>query len=415
MKKVLLPLMGCLVAMATYGQQNYVPGTVAIPQQDDSLRGFIDFKNWTSSPGEIHFKSTQNGTVTKYTPDQISGFTMQSNGEIIYVSKHLLLDVTPYIVSTTQRVTQPETELMDSTVFIQQLVVGDYNLYTYTDKYQRVHFMYGVPGQEIQELKYIKTLVPAPEGSKLYEKREYQEQLSTLFKDDSKIARQARNVEYRDDKLIALFVAYHQKRHPDEKVAVKQNKKNPVYWGIVAGPSFNSFKMKNGEDYNRHGDYSSSVGPVAGLFLDIPFGGATRKFSLYNELIFKSYSTDAKMDMSRLLEGDVTTFKLNYVQINIMAQYIYPRGLVRPFVHIGVGNALLIDEKKNDYYDASRDEHSEAVSDIRKLEQSLVGGVGVKVSRFQLEVRGATTTGWMPTAMVSMPVNSLQIIAGVRL
>ncbi|OMP77949.1 hypothetical protein BW716_17075 [[Flexibacter] sp. ATCC 35208] len=52
---------------------------------------------------------------------------------------------------------------------------------------------------------------------------------------------------------------------------------------------------------------------------------------------------------------------------------------------------------------------------FRKLEQSLVGGVGVKVSRFQLEVRGATTTGWMPTAMVSMPVNSLQIIAGVRL
>lgn len=215
--------MGCLVAMATYGQQNYVPGTVAIPQQD-SLRGFIDFKNWMSSPGEIHFKSTQNGTVTKYTPDQISSFTMQSNGEIIYVSKHLLLDVTPYIVSTTQRVTQPETELMDSTVFIQQLVVGDYNLYTYTDKYQRVHFMYGVPGQAIQELKYIKTLVPAPEGSKLYEKREYQEQLSTLFKDDSKIARQARNVEYRDDKLIALFVAYHQKQHPDEKVASRMRR-----------------------------------------------------------------------------------------------------------------------------------------------------------------------------------------------
>ncbi|WP_343668873.1 outer membrane beta-barrel protein [Chitinophaga sp.] len=414
MKKIILPLTCCLVAMTTYAQHNFVPGTVAISQQD-SLRGFVDFKNWSSSPKEIFFKTTENGAVTKYTPEQISGFTMQSNGELMYVTKHVLLDITPYIVSSTQRVTQPQTELLDSTVFIQQLVVGDYNLYTYTDSHQRVHFMYGAPGQEIQELKYIKTLVPAPEGSKLYEKREYQDQLATLFRDDSKVAKQAKGVEYRDDKLIALFVAYHQTQHPGSTIAVKSNKRNPVYWGIVAGPSFNSFKMKGGESYPLHGDYSSSVGPVAGIFMDIPFGGATRKFSVYNELLFKSYSTDAKMDMSRLLDGDVATFKLSYVQLNIMVQYIYTRSFIKPFVHIGMGNAVVVSTKKNDYYDASRDEHYEAMSDLRKLEQSLIGGVGVKVSRFQLEVRGSTTTGFVPKNSTSMPVNSLQVIAGFRL
>lgn len=413
MKKILLPLACCLVAMTTYAQRNFVPGAIAIPQQD-SLRGFIDFKNWTGSPGEIHFKSTENGAITKYTAEQITGFTMQSNGEIAYVAKHVLLDVTPYIVSTTQRVTQPETELMDSTVFIQQLVVGDYNLYTYTDRHQRVHFMYGAPGKEIQDLKYIKTLVPAPEGSTLYEKREYQDQLAMLFRDNNKVARQAKNVEYRDDKLIALFVAYHHAQHPDATVAVKANKKKPVYWGIVAGPSFNSFKMKGGEKYNLHGDYSSSTGAVAGVFVDIPFGGVTRKFSLYNELLFKSYSTAANMDLSQLLAGDVATFKLSYVQLNIMVQYTYTKSFVQPFVHAGIGNAVVVSTKKNDYYDASRDEHYEAMSDLRKLEQSLVGGVGVKVSRFQLEVRGATTTGFVPKQSTSMPVNSLQIIAGVR-
>ena len=173
MRKFFLPLLCCLATVNAYAQRNFVPGVVAIPQRD-SLKGFIDYRNWTSSPKEIHFKSTENGEVTTYTPAQISGFTMQSEGEFVYVTRHVLLDVTPYVVSTSQRVTQPETELMDATVFIQQLVSGEYSLYTYTDSHQRVHFMYGAEGKDIQELKYIKTMVPTPDGGKIYEKREYQ-------------------------------------------------------------------------------------------------------------------------------------------------------------------------------------------------------------------------------------------------
>lgn len=413
MKKFFLPLLCCLAAMNASAQRNFVPGTVALPQHD-SLKGFIDYRNWTSTPNEIRFKSTENGAITTYTPGQISGFTMQSDGEVVYVTKHVLLDVTPYIVSSTQIVTQPQSELLDSTVFVQQLVSGSYNLYTYTDSHQRIHFMYDASGKDVQELKYIKTMVPSPDGSKIYENREYQEQLAALFKDEAKIARQAKNVDYRDENLIALFVAYQQAKAPGTELLVKTKKKHPTYFGIVAGPAFNSFNWKGGEAYKLHGKYSSSVGAVAGVFVDIPLGGATRQWSVYNELLYKSYSTHADMDMTASLKGDVTTFKFSYLQLNVMAQYTYPKGFIKPFVHAGIGTAAIIQTKKNDYYDISRPEHYEAYDSPRKLEQMIVGGIGIKAGRFQLEVRGSTSTGWIDITSASMPVNSLQILAGVR-
>lgn len=415
MRNFFLPLICCLAAINAFAQRNFVPGKVAFPQQTDSLAGFIDFRNWTSSPKEIRFKRSEDGEIITYTPQQITGFTMQSDGEVVYVTKHVLLDVTPYIVSTIQMVVQPQTELLDSTIFIQQLVSGKYNLYTYTDRHQRVHFMYDAAGKDIQELKYIKTMVPTPDGGKIYEKREYQEQLATLFKDESKIARQAKNVDYRDENLIALFVAYQHAKAPGTEAVVKTKKKHPVYFGLVAGPSFNSFNWKKGEAYILHGKYSSSVGPVAGIFVDIPLAGATRQFSVYNELLFKTYSTHADLDLNSVIAGDVATFKFSYLQLNVMAQYTYPKGIVKPFVHLGMGNAVIVRTTKNDYYDASRPDHHEAFAGPRKLEQSVVGGIGVKASRFQLEVRGSTTTGWIDINSGSMPVNSLQIIAGVRL
>lgn len=413
MRKFFLPLLCCLATINAHAQRNFVPGTVAIPQHD-SLKGFIDYRNWTGSPKEIHFKSTENGETTTYTPEQISGFTMQSNGEVAYISKHVLLDVTPYVVSTSQIVTQPQAELMEGTVFVQLLVSGAYSLYTYTDSHLRIHFMYGEAGKDLQELKYIKTMIPTPDGGKIYEKREYQEQLATLFKDEGKIARQAKHVAYLDEELIALFVAYQQAKAPGTEVVTNKRKKQPVYFGIVAGPSFNSYNWKGGAQYKLHGKYSSSVNPVAGVFVDIPLGGATRQFSIYNELLYKSYSTHANMDMNELLAGDVTTFAFSYLQLNVMAQYTYPKGFVHPFIHFGLGNAFIVKTTKNDYYDASRPEHYKAFENPRKLEQSLVGGIGVKASRFQLEVRGSTTTGWIDITSGSMPVNSLQIIAGVR-
>lgn len=405
MKQLFVSLL-CLTGIHAVAQQNYVPGTV-VTQQHDTLKGFIDFRNWSSSPAEIRFRPSLDGTTTTYTPAQVSEFRMSFNGETVYVTKHVLLDVTRSVTSSVNMAVEtPTTELLDSTLFIQQLVTGNYNLYLFRDKYDRKHFLYEAPGGEPLELKYIRTMIAGEYGGKLFEDREYQQQLAEIFKDNAAVARRARNVEYYEDRLIALFSEYN-----GGNAGVTTRKKNPVYLGVAGGPSFNSFKWRGGDGNNLSGVYNSSVGSVVGIFADIPFSAeVTRKFSIYTELLFRSVSTDG--DVAR---GRKAFFKFSYLQANVMGRYTYPKGLIRPFVNIGIGGGYMVSTGKNDLYDRQMTSRSQAIDKPRSYEPTLLAGVGLKVDRFAVEARGTRSSGWVPYSYYSLPIQSVQIIASVRL
>lgn len=411
MKKVLLPLLFCIGAINTQAQQNYVPGTV-ITAQHDTLKGFIDFRNWPSSPAEIRFRSSLDGNTTTYTPAEVSEFRMSFNGETVYVTKHVLLDVTRRVTtSINMAVETPTTELLDSTLFIQQLVAGSYYLYLFRDRNDRKHFMYAAPGEEPLELKYTRTMMAGDWGGKLFEDKEYQQQLAEIFKDDAAVARKARKIDYNEERLIALFSAYNQQKNPGRHADVTTRTKHPIYVGVTGGPSFNSFKWHGGGGNKLSGVYNSSVGYVAGIFADFPFNAeATRKFSIYTELLFRSVSTDGDVDYGRKV-----FFKFSYLQANVMGKYTYPKGLVRPFVNIGVGVGRIISTGRNELYDRLLTSHSQALDNPRSYEPIILAGIGLKVDRFSLEARGMRSTGWIPLANYSMPTQAIQVIASVRL
>jgi hypothetical protein len=409
MKQLFVSLL-CLMGVRAIAQQNYVPGTIVTPQHD-TLKGFIDFRNWSSSPAEIHFRPSRDGNTTTYTPAQVSGFRMYFNGETMYVTKHVLLDVTRSVTtSINMAVETPTTELMDSTLFIQQLVAGSYYLYSFRDKYDRKHFMYGMPGEEPLELKYTKTMIAGEYGGKLFEDKEYQQQLAEIFKDDAVVARKARKVEYNEDRLIALFSDYNQQNNPRMNADVTTRTKPPVYFGVTGGPSFNSFKWRGGSGNALTGVYNSSVGFVAGIFADIPFTSeATRKFSIYTELLFRSVSTDGDV-----ANGKRAFFKFSYLHANLMGRYTYPKGLIKPFANIGFSAGYMIKTTKNDLYDKQLTSRSQAIDKPRSYEPMIVAGIGLKVDRFSLEVRGTRASGWVPYSRYSLPAQSVQLIAGVR-
>lgn len=415
MKKILL----CLAAMAAgqhivHAQANFIPGVV-ITQQHDSLRGLINVKNWQTNPAEIDFKSDNNAASHIYKATEINGFIIPEKNAV-FLSKHLNADVTYYETSTISD--QPRiVEYLDTIAFLERLVPGQYPLYAYTDIHHRDHYLYEAPGVPMTELVYVKTIVSTSEGDGFYERKTYQEQLDTLFKDNPKLANQNRFLKYYESSLVKAFVAYNKFKDPSAAAMVVVGKKvrNPVWFGVIAGVSFNSYKF-SGSNKLVGGDYTSSVNPTVGVFVDIPFNGASRKFSLYNEILYKTVNTSAVLHgpVYNNYENDEVKFGFAYAQINIMAQYTYPKGNIRPFVHIGMGNAIVVSTSDNDYYAVSSKSHSIAINGIRKHEESAIAGVGVRASRFQVEARYATSTGWVPFSTSRVGVHSLQIIAGVR-
>lgn len=416
MKKILL----CLVAMAmgvciVHAQSNYMAGVV-ISRQNDSLRGLINVKNWLTNPGEIDFKANRESASHVYKATEINGFVIPQQNKV-YLSKAFSADVTYYETTTLQEKAM-SMESLDTTVFLEQLVGGSYPLYGYTDIHHRDHYLYEVPGKPVTDLVYIKTIVATDDGAGVYERKIYQQQLDTLFGDAPQLAKQNRFLAYYEKPLVKAFVAYNKFKNPSQAAEQVQKKKvrNPVWFGVIAGVGTNSFKWK-GSNFMGNADYKSSVNPIAGVFIDIPFSGASRKFSLYSELLYKTVSTSGVLHgpVYNNYENDEISFGFGYAQINIMAQYTYPKGMVRPFIHAGMGNGMVVSTSKNDYYNVDEKNHTTAIDGIRKHEESAIVGIGVKASRLQVEARYATSTGWIPFASNGMNVNTLQIVAGFRL
>ncbi|WP_343668872.1 outer membrane beta-barrel protein [Chitinophaga sp.] len=417
MKKILL----CLVAMAAgqcivLAQVNYLPGVV-ITRQNDSLRGLINVKNWVTNPGEIDFKSDKESASHLYKATEINGFVIPQENKV-YLSKEFIADVTYYETSTLKEQAM-SVESLDTTAFVEQLVGGSYPLYTYTDVHHRDHYLFEAPGRPVTELVYIKTIVATDDGSGLYERKIYQQQLDTLFQDDPQLAKQNRFLGYYEKPLVKAFLAYNKFKDPThaEEIIQKKKVRNPVWFGVMAGVGFNSYKSQ-GPFYMANGNsYKSSVNPMLGIFIDIPFPGSSRKFSLYNELLYKTISTSSVLvgPVYNDYAGDIVSFGFGYAQLNIMAQYTYPKGIVRPFIHVGMGNAIVVKTNKNDYYDVDAKKHETAVDGIRKHEESAILGIGVKASRLQVEARFSTGSGWLSYSSSNITSKALQIVAGFRL
>lgn len=409
MKKFLLSLSAIAAGFCTVSaQHNFVPGVI-ITQQHDSLKGLVNLKNWLTNPGEIDFKTDNATESRKYKATEINGFVIPQKN-LVYLSRHFTADITFY-QTTTLREEAMKMEMMDSTLFLQQLVAGDYGLFSYRDIHSRDHYLYQAVGDPVTELKYIKTMVPTEDGAQMYERKIYQDQLDTLFHDDPKLVKQIRFLNYYERAMMKVFVSYNNFKNPNQVVAVKKEKRNPVWFGLMGGVGFNSYPFKG--DHYLNTKYKSSVNPAVGVFIDIPVLGASRKFSIYNEILYKTVNTSGTITHF-FYKGQEVSWDFSYLQVNIMAQYTFTKGLIKPFIHAGMGNAFVLNTKKNDFYNPDTKDHRAAIEGLTKHEQSAIVGIGARWSRFQLEGRFSTSSGWVPYSGAAIAVNSLQVIAGIR-
>ena len=82
--------------------------------------------------------------------------------------------------------------------------------------------------------------------------------------------------------------------------------------------------------------------------------------------------------------GEEKYFDLSYLKIVTMARWQYPRGLVRPFINLGIANSFALASATN------------GLKDLRTYEQSLNGGIGVGVKKISVEARLEKEMAYQP-------------------
>ncbi|MNE53842.1 hypothetical protein D3C80_1485920 [compost metagenome] len=154
---------------------------------------------------------------------------------------------------------------------------------------------------------------------------------------------------------------------------------------VIAGMSY-SFPAIKGWDMS----FSSSFKPSFGLGLTAYLTRNRKQFSIDNQLIYTSYSSESR-DIHDASKKSEISMKADYIKLVTLVRYQYPKGIIRPYLGVGISNGTALNiETMNNV--RSRP----FLIETRKYEQALVFLLGASYDRFKFEFRNDYSNGISP-------------------
>jgi hypothetical protein len=213
------------------GQKNFLPGYV-VTVNGDTLRGFVDYRNWEQSPRSIDFKGAS-GSRTSYSCGLIQSFSVADER---YVSAIVETEVSR--VNTKAIDHSPDLIFQTDTAFIQTIVGGEKSLYFHKNAFGKEQF-YIRQGERFELLIYKKYLKVHGETDVVIENKKYVGQLISYLGDPPALKSSISKARYSKKSLENIFIAYY---GSSEAKAGFEKKTEKISWelGVVAGVALTS-------------------------------------------------------------------------------------------------------------------------------------------------------------------------------
>lgn len=196
-----------LLPFCANSQSNYKPGYV-VNLKGDTLKGFVDYREWDSNPADVKFKPKMaNAEAEKISPADVLAFGI--TGLEYYESYNLRISQGQTDVS--KLATGVDTSSLISNVFLQRIVAGhNLNLYSYKDDIKIRFFIKDRNDTKPVELIYQVYLNPA-DVTQMVNQPKFQNQLYLLAKKyepgDNKLTEKIELAEYNQPEITAIVNA----------------------------------------------------------------------------------------------------------------------------------------------------------------------------------------------------------------
>ena len=371
-----------LAVTNSFAQKNLQPG-ILINQMNDTVRGFIDYRNWEKNPDKIDFYQTKESTAKEYSPVEIKGFTV--SGET-YKSAIIKMDDSPYRIENLEE--GLKYNYVTDTVFLLNLVNGEKSIYSYMDIKGKEHFY--IPNNTGFELLLYKQYLRRDEVTgdlKAAKIVTYAGQLNLYLQDCKSIGTKLKLLKYERKSLVNLFMYYYDCL--DKKMISQNNSvSKPYEFGVLVGFSFTKLKYLSGMDYMTKADFPVSTNSSAGLFYNILFPRNFGRLSISNELFYYAFKTT-----SAYVNGttSVTTgIGLNYVMMHNMLQYKFIAGKVALFLKGGTSIGYGFSETNQQKFDetiSQRPSEGKAFNKLNKAYLGITAGAGFKIQKITFQTR----------------------------
>ncbi|WP_047446057.1 hypothetical protein [Alistipes sp. ZOR0009] len=401
----------CLISTAVFSQKNDVPGYI-LDVKGDTVKGYIDYRNWLCNPKEIKFKLSLDGVYHTHTPLTIKGFGTDDDR---YESAIVEVETSTnnnYFIDYDSSI-----KLQQDTVFLQVIVDGRQKLYL-NNTAIKPNFYISIDST-INLLVYKKYIDENKTGTVrgIAENNKYKGQLAYYFRDCPKIRSKINNLKYETSDLKAIFKFYQQCTNSQIAFEKKEIKIKPEF-GIIGGLTVTNFNVKNSSV-----KFSNSNNLSGGVFLNIILPRNLSKFSIYNDLRMTSYNAKGTSHTitSSEKEEKFIQLSLTYIKLQNLVRAKFPLKHYSIFFNIGVSNGLVIKENKNkqivktEYSSTITHTRESTAFAIRKHEQGLVVGSGINYNNYSVEFRYEIGNGMSDAVFVKTFTKNFNFLLSYKL
>jgi hypothetical protein len=399
----------------SYSQSNFKTGYV-IDIQEDTINGFIDYRNWDKTPDKIAFKSAA-GLRTDYTPATLKGFSVDGED---YVSGTVTVDESPF--RETELIESAEPQNRTDIVFLRVLIKGPKSLYYLKDRNRKEHFFINQDGAFVT-LVFKKYLQNVDGAMFVKTSEQYKGQLIVYLQDYPLIQKKIYLTKYGIKDLTGLFNEYY--KDTDKEISYQPKKEGFIWeFGLLAGMSQTKLRF-TGVDYFvplSSVDFPSSYNFTFGGFSNVVFPRTRDRLSFQCELAFISYRTRALYRDDYDINMFITKYSsigFSYVKLNTLVKYKYPIKGIYLFADGGMSNGISVAKvnymKVEDHvYSVTNISEYPAVRSPRSWERGFIVGLGLGLKNFSAEFRIERADGMANSPGLTSPTLRHFLIFGYK-
>jgi|GEM_PF-3958498 len=295
------PLGLFLISFSLLAQDRFLPATL-VRTSGLVQQGYISHRY---DSRQVWFQTGPHRKLQAFTPATARAFRI---GTEEYVSR-----------TVRYRVGEKEEE---GTFFLRVLSRGTVSLYSLTDRLNHSTFFAEKNGKLTELSTAVRDQLTA-EG-KQATVTDYQEKLQSLLGDQQALRSSINQATYRRTSLKALVDRYNTGNGYTTTQPQPSARRNPalVSVGVKAGMNWSMLRLEDEPQLQR-----AVQGRTYGAFLDIPLAGINRNISLRAEAL---YAQRQSIVTETGLKG------IPYVDLAALLRYAPSRGLIRPYVALGV-------------------------------------------------------------------------------
>lgn len=381
----IIPLLTILLLSAVTGKaQNYsdknsanYKDAIAITVEGDTLRGQIDYKQWSVNPASVVLVGPASEQI--FTADQLREFRVEGD---IYRSAQVDLDISPMSLGSFNAWPYP-TIAKDTTVFLLLLVEGAANLYYLRDKSGKEHFFYQenkpedpdvyfIPeqGLAVRELGYYRFYADGTK-TEVVTKEIFKGQLKALAASCQSLKVSA-NIGYNSKDLVEFFRQYNY--CTSGEVLTFRNEsihKSGLSMFLLTGAQYATIRAQKflwvyraDEVVNHQLQWVVGLGVNYLIPRSLDKFGITAKAVYYRQHFNPAY--DFKLRLSQSSINELTyqisdDYKLDYLQLATSFRYYFRSTITwKPFVSLGPSFNFMVNNslsKEIVYIDDSGNKH----------------------------------------------------------